>query len=80
VSPKFNKENNMAEITKIVFKINEKEIEMSVEEAKELKCILSDMFGGDKIRVIERYHDWLTTPYTYWTLSGTSNTICLASS
>jgi hypothetical protein len=67
----------MAEITKIVFKVNDKEIEMTPNEAKELKCILSDMFGGDKVEVIHHY-DWWTRPYTYWTLSGTGTTAYLS--
>lgn len=54
-----NKEN-VCEVKKIVFKIDDKEISLTVEQAKKLKEILGDMFGREIIKeVIEKHiHDY----------------------
>lgn len=49
-------------IEKIVFNIRGKKMELSQDEAKELKMILSDLFGETK--VVHEYHTW---PYNHWT-------------
>lgn len=49
-------------IEKIVFNVRGKKIELSKEEAQELKGILSDLFG--ETRVVHEYHSW---PYHHWT-------------
>lgn len=38
----------MSELKKIVLQIGEKEIELTPDEAKELKKVLGDLFGEDK--------------------------------
>jgi len=48
-------------IEKIVFNVHGKRIELSQDEAKELKMILSDLFGETK--VVHEYHTW---PYHHW--------------
>lgn len=69
----------MAEITKTVFKIGNKEIEMSVDEAKELKTILGSMFG-ENITVIREYSDWYKRPWDWWKVTyDTGGTYYLSS-
>ena len=65
------------EIKHIVIKVGEKEIPLSLEEAKELQDILNKTFGGEKvIEKIVHEHDhyypwWEYQPYTYprWTVT-----------
>ncbi len=45
-------------IEKIVFNVRGKKLELTSEEAKELKQILSDLFGETKV-----IHEYLTQPY-----------------
>lgn len=63
-------------IEKIVFNVHGKKLELTSEEAKELKQILSDLFGETKV-----VHEWHTWPHYQWpyhtwcgTLTGISNT------
>lgn len=52
----------MTKLQKVVIEVGGKKLEFSPEEAKELKAILSDLFGGKRVveRVIERdyWHWW----------------------
>ncbi len=51
-------------IKKIVFNVGGKTLELSKDEAKELKDILSDLFG--EIKYVDRWHyHW---PYSSWTI------------
>ena len=68
-------------VKKIVLQVRGKEISLTVEEAKELKQILADMFGKEVI-IHERTYPWLpwpyiNIPYTVWgvTTSTTTETI-----
>ena len=49
-------------IEKIVFNVRGKKLELTSEEAKELKQILSDLFGETK--VVHEHHSY---PYHHWT-------------
>jgi len=60
-------------IEKIVFNIHGKKIELSQSEAKELKMILSDLFGETK--VIHEYPSW---PYHHWNYPWTYSGIAAA--
>jgi hypothetical protein len=58
-------------IEKIVFNVRGKSLELTQEEAKELKQILSDLFGETKV-----VHEWHTSPsypyrWPYVTWGGT---------
>ena len=72
-------------IEKIVLRIGDKEINLSVQEARELRDILNSNFGE---RIIERYHDlWYWQPYTHthgssvsWTTSLSGSNVILCSS
>lgn len=76
------------ELRKLVLKIGEKTIELSPDEAKELKTILADMFGGERTVWLDRWWPtWpLTNPYVtpHWTLTtgatpdGTGTFYCSA--
>jgi hypothetical protein len=45
-------------ITKLVLEVGGKKLEFTPEEAKELKGILSDLFGGDKTVYVDRWHGY----------------------
>ena len=70
-----------AKIEKIVLKLGAKKIELSPEEAKELKSILEELFGKDKVQYVPqpypvypspwRYHSWGTPT---WDTFGTTVT------
>ena len=49
-----------AEITKVTLKLGKREIEMSIEEARNLKAALENLFGKDVVREIVRdgCHHW----------------------
>ena len=77
------------EIKKIVLKLNDKEVSLTIEEAKKLKELLGELFGKDIIKEIVKeehhYHDnyrpyWYYSPY--WAGNGTvycsTNTATLA--
>ena len=54
-------------IEKIVFNVRGKKLELSSDEAKELKQILSDLFGETK--VVHEWHNqyvYPPRPYQYW--------------
>lgn len=53
-----------AEIKKVVLKINDKEISLTVEEAKKLKELLGTLFGGDIIK-IEKEKEYIPYPQPY---------------
>jgi hypothetical protein len=57
-------------LEKIVLDLHGKKIELSIDEAKELKEILSDLFGEQKvIQVPYPYYvrpDWTVTPDWKW--------------
>jgi len=61
------------ELKKLVLKIGEKTIELSPEEAKELKTILAEMFGADRTVYVDRW--WPSFPHyepyvlPHWTLT-----------
>ena len=61
----------MTKLTKVVIEVGGKKLEFTPEEAKELKTILSDLFGGERIveRIIEKdyWHWWqpYITTYNY---------------
>lgn len=68
------------EVSKVNIKIGDKEIELSLEEAKELRDILCETLAPEvkeptKIieRIIERHDYW---PYTRWTYSYTPTITC----
>lgn len=50
----------ICEVKKIVLKIDDKEISLSIEQAKKLKGLLSDMFGKEIVVKEEHHHhyDW----------------------
>ena len=70
----------MTELKKIIIEVAGKRLEFTPEEAKELKSILSDLFGGERIveRIIEKdyWHWWrpYTTLYDYNSTNQTSVT------
>ena len=47
-------------IEKIVFNVRGKKLELTSDEAKELKQILSDLFGETKV-----IHEWRPEPYRW---------------
>ena len=53
-------------LAKIVIEVSGKKIEFTPEEAKELKMILADMFGGERTVYVNQYpnHGW-NWPW-YW--------------
>ena len=64
------------EIKKVVIKIGDKELSLSIDEAKELKTILNQTFGGGETiyvpTVIREYPPYV---YPHWTITyGDSNT------
>jgi hypothetical protein len=69
-------------IKKIVFNVNGKTLELSKDEAKELKDILSDLFGEKETVYVDRWHptypSWRYPHWTYMaggTLAGQSGTM-----
>ena len=66
-----------AEIQKIKIKIDKKEIDLSLEEARELKQLLEDLFG--KVEYIPMPYPQPVYPYRYWVTytSGTDVTCTL---
>ena len=70
--------SNNVEIKKIILKIGKKEIPLSLEEAKELKRILADMFEKQDVIIVGQpypAYPYLVYPrkYTYWTWNDTSS-------
>ena len=67
-------------VKKIVLEINDKKIELSVEEAKELQKLLGDTLGRD-VHYHYTYPIYVERPhYPYWTVSsGGSGTITYTS-
>ena len=77
------------EIKKIVLKLNDKEVSLTIDEAKKLKELLSELFGKDIIKEVVKeehhYHDHYR-PYWYYnepywssnTVLWSSNTSSLA--
>jgi len=67
----------MTSLKKITIEVGGKKLDFTPEEAKELKTILSDLFGGDKVieRVIERnrWHWW--GPYITYTSNNYNGTV-----
>jgi len=48
--------SDKAEIKKVVLQLDDKEIELSVEQAKKLKSLLNELFGKEKETIfIDRY-------------------------
>jgi len=59
----------MSEIKKIVLSVGDKEIELTPDEAKELRKILGDLFGEKETTVIPVPYP--VQPYYPWTIWGT---------
>ncbi len=47
---------NKTEIKKIVLQLGKKEVELTVEECKKLKEVLSEMFGKEVVREVHHDH------------------------
>lgn len=66
-----------AEITKVTLKLGKREIEMTVEEARNLKAALENLFGKDVVREVVRdgCNHWHWNPLTpiYTPPNGTGN-------
>lgn len=58
-------------IQKIVFDVRGKRLELSADEAKELKQILSDLFGETKVVHEYQYTPSYIPPYRPWTYWST---------
>ena len=72
---KDKKEVSRFVVSRIVLKIKDKEISLTPEEAKDLKKVLSDILGEDKVTYVPTYpYRWY--PYTtpYWTITTTGGT------
>ncbi len=54
-------------IKKIVFNVHGKTLELTSDEAKELKGILSDLFGEKEIQYVDRWHINYPWTYPHWT-------------
>lgn len=52
---------NKTDISKIVFNVRGKKLELSKDEAKDLQVILSDLFGETKV-----IHEWHSQPWYPW--------------
>lgn len=76
------------EISKVKIKINEKEFDLSVDEAKELKKILMETFPDPitinpinpiTIQPIYIQEQWQRPhyPYEFWCGTNSGNTLCL---
>jgi hypothetical protein len=57
-------------IKKIVFNVNGKTLELSTDEAKELKSILSDLFGEKETVYVDRWHHSYPWSYPHWTYTS----------
>jgi len=72
------------EIEKIVIRVGQKEIPLSLQEAKELQEILNKTFGsGDRTIYVDR--PWIIErpyfpPYHYWGITYSANCLNLCSS
>lgn len=66
-------------ISKIVIEVAGKKLEFTPDEAKELKGILADLFGGKEYHTVyvDRWHNWpwYNQPY-YGSLGGSSIHYC----
>ena len=65
-------------INKIVIEVAGKKLEFTPDEAKELKTILADLFGGEKVTYVDRWHGYWPwyQGYPYYgntILCGTTN-------
>lgn len=59
-------------IKKIVFNVRGKTLELTKEEAIELKGVLSDLFGEKETVYVDRWHHTYPWNYPHWTYtSGT---------
>jgi len=73
----------MSKVTKIVLEVGNKEIELTVKEAKELKCVLSDLFGKEvqfvpsAPTIIER-NRYPYRPYEVWSGKQMGDTMYLS--
>lgn len=68
--------NKKIEVSKIVIKIGDKEAELTIEQAKELKDVLGELFGKDHERIyIPQPYPVYPTPYIYprWEVTYTDN-------
>lgn len=74
------------EVKKVSIKIGKKEIELSLEEAKELKQVLNDTFGKERVvtvpsspiiieRPVRRPWPYYPQPYIYWSIKYSDNTM-----
>ena len=70
------------EVKKITLQIGKREIELSVDEARNLKAALEGLFGRDVVREVVRdgchHWHWWQTPYSYTSMvtydtTGVSN-------
>ncbi len=77
------------EISKIVIKVGEKEFELSLKEAHELRNILNDTFPDEEIQLIQttipvpiyiKSPDRPYRPFEIWCCSISGNTLCLSTS
>jgi len=52
-------------IEKMVLKIDDEKVSLSMEQAKKLKKILDELFGKEVIKEVEHHHyrDWYYRPY-----------------
>ncbi len=67
---------NKPTIKKIVFSVNGKTLELTKDEAKELKDILSDLFGEKQTVYVDRWHGNYPWGYPHWsyTLAASAQT------
>ncbi len=63
---------NKPTIKKIVFNVNGKTLELTKDEAKELKDILSDLFGEKETVVVDRWHHSYPWHYPHWTYTSSA--------
>jgi hypothetical protein len=66
---------NKTEIKKIVLQLGKKEVELTVEECKKLKEVLSEMFGKEVVKEIHHhdYYKWYwQNPITYYSAVKTT--------
>jgi hypothetical protein len=57
-------------IKKIVFSVRGKTLELTKDEARELKDILSDLFGGNQTVYVDRWHPTYPWTYPHWTYTA----------
>jgi len=58
-------------IKKIVFNVHGKTLELTSDEAKELKSILSDLFGEKEVQIVDRWYPQYPWTYPHWTYTTT---------